>query len=534
MTLREILADIHALEEDMLAFERKLAPCILFVLLVTILAMGRPVLAQQATRVIFLHHSCGENLINQGGVREGLTALGYEFYDHGYNGDGLRLADGSYTGTNFDVPGDNTDPDGFAAIFAQPLHDPPDNTFSHLMQYDVIAFKSCFPVSNIADDYQLNEYKSYYLSIRDRMDQYPDKVFIIVTQPPQVPVNSDPAEAARARAFVNWLQSDEYLAGRSNVFVFDFFGYLAGDDNFLRPEYRLDEYDAHPNERANRAIGPLFVSFIDQAVRVARAGGLRPTPTAPPTAQAVQPSPSVAPTVPPAESTQPPPPVAPPVGGAIDDFESTAGHWETDAETGSTVECGPDADMAHGGEAALRIHYDIAPGGWVDCGRYFESVQDWSEGAGVSLSLRGEGTARWVTLMLFAGDPDAPTPFEVDIEIVSDDAQGWREVGFPWTSFERAEWADEAGLTELDPARVTGFGFSLGADEGSSEGVLWIDDLYLSPGVAPPLVIPTATPTTATAPPVEEGESGGGVCPSAALALSVGALTVLLAGCRRR
>jgi hypothetical protein len=121
-------------------------------------------------------------------VREAFTALGadtghpYEFYDHGYNGDGLRLADGSHTGTNFDVPGDNTDPDGFAEIFAQPLHDPPDNTFSHLMQYDVIAFKSCFPTSNIADDYQLDEYKSYYLAIRDRMDQYPDKIFVIVTQ----------------------------------------------------------------------------------------------------------------------------------------------------------------------------------------------------------------------------------------------------------------------------------------------------------------------------------------------------------------
>jgi len=95
-----------------------------------LLAAGRPAFAQQSTRVIFLHHSCGENLINEGSVREGLTGLGYEFYDHGYNGDGLRLADGSHSGANFDVPGDNTDPDGFAEIFAQPLHDPPDNTFS--------------------------------------------------------------------------------------------------------------------------------------------------------------------------------------------------------------------------------------------------------------------------------------------------------------------------------------------------------------------------------------------------------------------
>jgi hypothetical protein len=76
-------------------------------------------------RVMFLHHSCGANLIEQGGVRERLTDLGYEFYDHGYNEDGLVLSDGTSSGRNFDVPDDNTDPDGLANIFAQPLHDPP-------------------------------------------------------------------------------------------------------------------------------------------------------------------------------------------------------------------------------------------------------------------------------------------------------------------------------------------------------------------------------------------------------------------------
>jgi hypothetical protein len=218
--------------------------------------------------VIFLHHSCGANLIEQGGVRERLTDLGYEFYDHGYNGDGLVLADGTWTGTNFDVPGDNTDPDGYAAIFAQPLDDPPDNTFSHLMEYDVIAFKSCFPVSNIQSDGQLAEYQSYYLSIRDRMDQYPDKIFIVVTEPPEIPNDTDAEAAARARTFTDWLASDEYLSGHPNVFTFNFFDLLADPStNMLRAEYWTDEWDAHPNELANQTIGPQFADFIDQAVR---------------------------------------------------------------------------------------------------------------------------------------------------------------------------------------------------------------------------------------------------------------------------
>ncbi len=75
--------------------------------------------------IIFLHHSVGASLIEEGDVRSRLAELGYEFYDHGYNEDGLVLADGTWTGANFDVPDDNTDPDGFADIFAQPLNDPP-------------------------------------------------------------------------------------------------------------------------------------------------------------------------------------------------------------------------------------------------------------------------------------------------------------------------------------------------------------------------------------------------------------------------
>jgi hypothetical protein len=219
-------------------------------------------------RIIFLHHSCGANLIEQGGVRARFAALGYEFYDHGYNGDGLVLADGTWTGENYDVPEDNTDPGGLATVFSRPLHSPPDNTFSHLMQYDVIMVKSCFPNSNIGSDEQLAEFKGYYLSMRGRMDQYPTKLFVIVTQPPQVPSSTDAAEARRARNLATWLGSDEFLGGHHNVVTFDFFGALIDPStNMLRSEYTADPSDAHPNERANQTIAPMFVNFVDRAIR---------------------------------------------------------------------------------------------------------------------------------------------------------------------------------------------------------------------------------------------------------------------------
>ncbi|MDY7077203.1 MAG: carbohydrate binding domain-containing protein [Chloroflexota bacterium] len=506
---------------------------ILYILLALLLAANCPAIAQAQApiRVIFLHHSCGENLIEQGQVRPGLTALGHEFYDHGYNSDGLRLADGSYTGANFDVPGDNTDPDGFAEIFAQPLHDPPDNTFSHLMQYDVIAFKSCSPTSNIWGDEHLAEYKSYYLAIRDRMDQHPDKIFIVVTQPPQVPGSSDPEEATRARAFASWLQSDEYLAGHPNVFTFDFFGLLAGDDNFLRADYRYDDYDGHPNERANRAIGPLFVEFIDQAIVSYGTEVERPT--------------SAAPTSSPPEVTQPPASAVPPsTDGILEDLESAAGYWEADSETGSTIECGSDTEITYGGAASLRINYSIRPDGWGDCGRYFEEAQDWSGGTGISLWLHADSPIQGATLILMSGDGDAPTPFELDFTNTRESVEGWAQVVFPWTDFARAGWADEGGLSELNPAQVWGYALSFGAGAATNEGVLWVDDIGLASGEEQPPA-PATSPTAAPAPveepaeepiaePVGEEEPGGGICPGTALALPLSALGMLLSSHRRR
>ncbi|HEX2906462.1 MAG TPA: hypothetical protein VHO69_06345, partial [Phototrophicaceae bacterium] len=175
--------------------------------------------AQSPARIIFMHHSTGGALVGEGNVRERLTTLGYEFWDHGYNGDGLTNAQGQATGINWDMPNDNTDPDGWYNIFNQPVHSPADNTLSHMLEYDVIIFKSCFPASNIGSDEALQQYKDYFLSIRNVIDAHPDKIFIPLTTPPLVPNATNSEAAARARQWANYLTSAEYLQGHPNIFV---------------------------------------------------------------------------------------------------------------------------------------------------------------------------------------------------------------------------------------------------------------------------------------------------------------------------
>ena len=221
--------------------------------------------------IIFLHHSVGNHLIEQGAVREQFNQVGYNFWDHGYNWQGLRDPQGNPSGYAYNVPNDNTDPDGLARIFNQQQYSIPLNTFSGLLQYDVIITKSCFPTSNISSQEQLARYKTWYQEMRDAMDSYPEKVFIVMTQPPLNPKETNSETAARARMLANWLKSPEFLEGHPNVFTFDFFALLSEDDpnavdfNMLRQEYRVGE-DSHPNQFANETIGPLFVDFVIDAI----------------------------------------------------------------------------------------------------------------------------------------------------------------------------------------------------------------------------------------------------------------------------
>ncbi len=244
----------------MRAWQKILAVLLAVGLGVGVFASGEPI------RILFMHHSTGGNLIQQGRVREGLSALGYEFWDHGYNEEGLCGPDGSPTGTNFAVPDDNTDPDGWAAIFAQPVTDPPTNTLSYILGYDVILFKSCFPTSDITDEEMLSNYERYYLSIRDVIDQHPDKLFVAFTPPPLVPGATSPQNAVRARRWAAYLVSEGYGNGHPNLAVFDFFSLLADRDGYLRAEYRSDEADSHPNDLANRTIGLVLIGFVHSLI----------------------------------------------------------------------------------------------------------------------------------------------------------------------------------------------------------------------------------------------------------------------------
>jgi len=248
--------------------------------LLALAALPAPAAAQVfQTKLFFLHHSTGRNLISQGGVREYITSFNaanqthFGLWDHDYNSIGLSDAQGRLLGRNYNIPNDNTYPDGLHYLWAvaNSARD------SILTNHQVIAFKSCYPASGIGSDAELEQRKVWYLEMRDVFDQHPDRVFVVMSQPPLHRLSTNLAEADRARAFASWLGSDEYLAGHPNVVCFDLFDRLAHPDdgsdvrNMLRYEYELSHYngDSHPNALANQQVGPPFARAL------IKAGGVR-------------------------------------------------------------------------------------------------------------------------------------------------------------------------------------------------------------------------------------------------------------------
>ncbi|MBN1878432.1 MAG: hypothetical protein JXA33_29715 [Anaerolineae bacterium] len=520
-------------------------------------------------KLIFIHHSTGGNW------------LADPNNDQPYGGLGRALMENNYfvSATNYgwgpDSIGDRTDIVNWPEWFLGPDRD----TYMDALYNEtgqnvgdfgdwsrmtpdpggenvIIMFKSCFPNSDLygnPDDVSLGEPNDYDYTVANAKAVYnallvyfetrQDKLFIIVTAPPLMRSETARDRAANARAFNNWLVND-WLRDYPypNVGVFDYYNVLTDPDNHHRWNGSVLEHirdvdtdfsaypsgDSHPSTEGHTKATGEFVPLLNIYYNRWQAGGATALPL--PTAEAAEPTSA------PAEATESLPETvvaSPTTSGVVDDFEREV-EWYADIGEGASIVCSRDTEMVYGGAATLHIAYTIPAGGWGGCGRYFDVVQDWSEGTGLVLWLRTDEVDRWVTLTLFAGNPDNPTPFEIGLEASTE----WTQITILWDAMTRAAWADESGLVEFDPARITSLGFSL----GEGEGHLWVDDVALitdevssvpnptaQSEVTPPTVEKTVALESLTGTPAAEDDTeetadsiasnGEGMCASAPLVL---------------
>lgn len=238
--------------------------------------LNSTIVVSMSKRILFIHHSTGGNLIKEGNLREEIRKLNpsIEFWDHSYNlykifplflanfthHKGLSDNNGSVIGKDYNIVLSNNSPKEYADIFSR---DPSDPTLHSILNFDVIAFKNCYPTTRITSDQQLQEDIKYYEQIRESLKRFPEKQFILVTPPPARANTTNKESAHRAKKLVEWLRSKEFLNGTRNIHVFDFFTLLADENGVLKREYeRLFPWDSHPNKKANEDIAKIFARYL--------------------------------------------------------------------------------------------------------------------------------------------------------------------------------------------------------------------------------------------------------------------------------
>ena len=487
-------------------------------------------------KLISIHHSSGENWLtdDNGGLGIALGQNNYFVSDTNY-GWGPAYGDGSTIGDHTDIPdwlswfrSDRTaeymqavfNESGQNSSYTRSLNDPGGEN-------QIIMFKSCFPNSNLegnpgdpaapGDGLTVGNAKYVHNEILEYFASRPDKLFIVITAPPLIMSNTSPEAAANARAFNNWLYND-WLAENNytlpNVAVFDFYNVLTGPENHHRfvdgqiehvfderntSNYHASSDDDHPSAKGNRKATEEFLPLLNVYYHRWADG----QPTQPPFA---------------ATETQVPPAASgtPDLIADFDGNDLSGSRWETymGETAGNSLTCVPASDAAHTGTSALKVDFNVAAGSWGTCVLSFETVQDWSDGTGLSFSLHSSRSGLPYSVIVYTGSPDAQETYLDYADTPQDSTGGWASVEIPWSEFTRADWETGAGTPFDKPGQVLeiAFGFD-GSADASNSGTVWIDDIRLAGSAA----VSTAESPT----PQPDGHGSGLPC--------MGSLLVLLA-----
>lgn len=459
-------------------------------------------------KLIFIHHSTGENWLT-----DGYGDLGQTLDQNNYFVSDTNYGWGPETiGDRTDIPnwtewfaGDMTpaymaalfDESGQNSSYTRTLSDPGGEN-------QVILFKSCFPNSALEgrpddppgayEELSVSGAKYVYNTILQYFATRPDKLFVVITAPPL----SDGTYAKNARAFDNWLLNDwlrENNYTLNNVAVFDFYNILTGADAHHRVNNGQVEHvlgkrntlaypsgDDHPSEQGSRKATEEFIPMLNIFYhRWLETASLPADPGAGAAPEA---------------GTSPEVPAGAPSGPGVDDFESGAQGWESfdDGSASTSMACGAESGSGRAG-SSLRLDFNIAANGWGTCARMYDSPQDWSAGEGLSFYFTVEQAGLLFDVDLYAGTPENRETYLYTIEAPAESAAGWIPMELRWEDFHRADWEENAGAPFAKANELVGMAFGMNTlPDAPNVGSLRVDDIALLGADSAPLVEPAANP----------------------------------------
>ncbi len=257
----------------------------------------------EPVQFLFIHHSCGGQLLADAGPQDGGEAGSGErcIYVAHPNGGGLRadLAAAGFAvneASYGSIIGEDTDICHWNAKFRDRMDrilrtKRQDELLPEGVANRIVAFKSCYPNNHFSGEGEepgdpdervltVANARAAYRALLSSFARQPDVLFVAFTAPPLAnaePVGikaklkrffeGEPKHPELARAFNNWLVDREHgwLAGYEgdNVAVFDHYDVLTKHGETDWSAYPTqDGRNSHPSTEGNRAAARAFVPFM--------------------------------------------------------------------------------------------------------------------------------------------------------------------------------------------------------------------------------------------------------------------------------
>ena len=249
-----------------------------FIALIGVFLFMYPISAQERFRSgIFLHHSTGRNIWGPNSSNTSIPAEITTYNtDHSFSGDEECSMNEEWFPDNH-----GNEWADWHHLFDSDYSD--DDVWPFINSNKIVVIKSCFPSSHVTgwgqpsdtNNFTLKSvynYKWHWRHIIKIMESHPENFFVIWTNAPLVAASTSDSEASWSHVFCKWAKDTlangldpEYGAFPKNVYIFDFFHKLAGDDYKLKPEYAVSSGDSHPNSAATELVAPQFVQEIFDA-----------------------------------------------------------------------------------------------------------------------------------------------------------------------------------------------------------------------------------------------------------------------------
>ncbi len=224
---------------------------------------NEPVSTAPPVRILFLHHSTGED------IWDGGVAKFFKAYNRAHDTN-LQITErwypaepmGNYA---YDYWNLWANPAGPSNATQPGLH----NLETLAANSDVIVFKHCFPSSAIRPDTEcdppnvassvktLANYRLQYNALKARMHQFPRTKFILWTGAVLTEASTNPGYAQRAKDFTEWVKGTWDEKG-DNIYLWDFYALETEGTLYMRDAYAYKKNDSHPGRAFARTVAPLL------------------------------------------------------------------------------------------------------------------------------------------------------------------------------------------------------------------------------------------------------------------------------------